>query len=293
MTADKHTKERIMEYKTILVHVDDSPEAPDLVASAVRLAQAQGAHLVGMTQTGISRVIRETTLPGVDLGDLTALLHDLRAVAEGRAANFDAMARHAGLASFEHRIDDEEPGLALALQALYADLVIVGRTRPGTPALSDVAGLPEYVAMNSPCPVLVLPHPGTHAGAHTGAFDRVMVAWNASPEAARAVRAALPLLARAKEVEVAVFDDDASSAGSPEDAAEVARFLARHGVNATVTRHHPRGEVGNALLVLAEDRKAGLLVMGCYGHSRYREILLGGVSRTVLRRPTVPVLLAH
>jgi nucleotide-binding universal stress UspA family protein len=289
LAADRHVKERIMEYKTILVHVDDSPEAPDLVASAVRLAHAHGAHLVGMTQTGISRFIRETTLPGVELGDLTPLFHDLREVAEVRAASFDALARQAGLASFEHRIDDEEPGLALAVQALYADLVIVGRTRPGTPALSGIAGLPEYIAMNSPCPVLVVPHPGAHAHA----YDRVMVAWNASPEAARAVRAALPLLARAKEVEVALFDDDSSSARSPEDATEVGRFLARHGVKASVTRHHPRGEVGNALLVLAEDRKVDLLVMGCYGHSRYREILLGGVSRTVLRRPAVPVLLAH
>jgi len=278
-----------MDYKTVLVHVDDSPEAPDLVAFAARLANAQGAHLVGMTQTGISRFIRETTLPGVELGDLTPLFSDLRALAEARGAQFDGLASQAGVASFEHRIDDAEPGLALAVQALYADLVVVGHTRPGTPALSGVAGLPEYIAMNSPCPVLVVPHPG----AHTGTFGRAMIAWNASPEAARAVRAALPLLARASEVEVAIFDDDSSSARSPEDAAELARFLDRHGVNAKVSRHHPRGEVGNALLVLVEDRKADLLVMGCYGHSRYREILLGGVSRTVLRRLAVPVLLAH
>jgi nucleotide-binding universal stress UspA family protein len=278
-----------MDYKTVLVHVDDSPEAPDLVTFAARLAKAQDAYLVGMTQTGISGFIRETTLPGVELGDLTPLFNDLRALAEGRGANFDAIVRQAGVASFEHRIDDAEPGLALALQALYADLVIVGRTRPETPALPGIAGLPEYVAMNSPCPVLVVPHPG----AHTGAFERVMVAWNASPEAARAVRAALPLLARAREVEVVEFDDDASSTRSPDGEADMARFLARHGVSASVSRHHPRGEVGNALLVLAGDRKADLLVMGCYGHSRYREILLGGVSRTVLRRLAVPVLLAH
>jgi len=278
-----------MDYKTVLVHVDDSPEAPDLVTFAARLAHAQDAHLVGMTQTGITRFIRETTLPGVELGDLTPLFNDLRAVAEGRAANFDKLVRRAGVASFEHRVDDAEPGLALAIQALYADLVIVGRTRPGTPALSGVAGLPEYVALNSPCPVLVVPHPGIR----TGAFERVMIAWNASPEAARAVRAALPLLARATQVEIVLFDDDSSSARSPEDAADLARFLARHGVDAGVSRHHPRGEVGNALLVHAEDRKADLLVMGCYGHSRYREILLGGVSRTVLRRLPLPVLLAH
>lgn len=278
-----------MDYKTILVHVDDAPEAPDRIASAALLANAQGAHVVGMAQTGISRFIREATLPGVELGDLTPLFGELRGSAERRAAQFDEVMRQAGVASFEHRIDDEEPGLALAMQALYADLVIVGHSGHGAPSLSGVAGIPEYVAINSPSPVLVLPRHERHAGG----FDRVMVAWNASPESARAVRLALPLLARASHVELAIFDEESSSARGPEDAADLTRFLARHGIAVEPSRHQPRGEVGNALLVLAEDKKIDLLVMGCYGHSRYREILLGGVSRTVLRRLPLPVLLAH
>jgi len=278
-----------MDYKTILVHVDDAPEAPERIAFAAQLANAQAAHLVGMAQTGISRFIREATLPGVELGDLTPLFEELRESAGQRGRQFDALMRQAGVASFEHRIQDEEPGLALAVQALYADLVIVGRAGHKAPDLSGIAGIPEYVAINSPSPVLVLPHIGTYAPT----FERVMVAWNASPEAARAVRLAMPLLARAREVELAVFEEESSSARSPEDAASLAQFLARHGVSVNVSRHQARGEVGNALLVLAEDRKIDLLVMGCYGHSRYREILLGGVSRTVLRRLPLPVLLAH
>lgn len=276
-----------MDYKTILVHVDDTPETPDRVTYAAQLANAQGAHLVGMTQTGISRFIRETTLPGVELGDLTPLFASLREAAGQRAAQFDALAQQAGVASFSHRIDDEEPGLALALRALYADLVIVGRTAHDAPGIAGIAGIPEYVALNSPSPVLVLPHQPPRAP------ERVMVAWNASPEAARAVRLALPLLVRAKQVELAVFDEESSSVRSPEDAADMAQFLARHGVAVEICRHHPRGAVGNALLVRAEDLMIDLLVMGCYGHSRYREILLGGVSRTVLRRLSTPVLLAH
>ena len=276
-----------MDYKTILVHVDDTPETLERVAFAARLANAQGAHLVGMTHTGISRFLRETTLPGVELGDLTPLFANLRAAAWQRAVQFDTLAREAGVASFSHRIDDEEPALALALQALYADLVVVGRTAHDTAGLSGIAGIPEYVALNSPSPVLVLPH-------HCPRLpERVMVAWNASPEAARAVRLALPMLVRAKQVELAVFDEESSSVRSPEDAADMAQFLARHGVAVEICRHHPRGAVGNALLVRAEDLKIDLLVMGCYGHSRYRETLLGGVSRTVLRRLSLPVLLAH
>jgi nucleotide-binding universal stress UspA family protein len=278
-----------MDYKTMIVHVDDGPEAAERAAFAALLANAHAAHLIGMTQTGISRFMLEATLPGVELGDLTPLFGELRRSAEQRAAQFDAAVRQAGVASFEHRIDDEEPGLALAVQALYADLVIVGRTGHDAPHLSGVAGIPEYVAINSPSPVLVLPQRGKHGGT----FERVMVAWNASPEAARTVRLALPLLVRARHVELAIFDEDSSSARAPEDDANLVQFLARHGVTAEVCRHQPRGEVGNALLVLAEDHKTDLLVMGCYGHSRYREILLGGVSRTVLRRLPLPVLLAH
>lgn len=278
-----------MDYKTILVHVDDSPASSDRVAFAAQLANAQQAHLIGVTQTGISRFIREALLPGVELGDLTPLFGELREAAEQRAVQFDAMARHAGVASFENRIDDDEPGMGLAIQALYADLAVVGPTVPGPSGYTGGPGVPEYVAMNSPSPVLVLPHGGTH----TPAFERVLVAWNASPEAARAVRLALPLLVRAREVEVVLFDEESSIARSPRDATDMAHFLSRHGVNVDVHRHHARAEVGSALLVLAENRKADLVVMGCYGHSRYREILLGGVSRTVLRRVPVPVLLAH
>jgi nucleotide-binding universal stress UspA family protein len=274
-----------MDYKTILVHVDDAPDAPDRMAYATLVANAQRAHLIGLAQTGISNFIRETTLPGVELGDLTPLFADLRNAAEQRAAQFDTVARNAGVASFAHRIDDEDAGMALAAQALYADLVITGQAHPAP----GIAGLPEYVALNSPSPVLVLPR---HRACHY-ALGRVMLAWNASPEAARAARLALPLLARAGHVELAVFDDESSSVRSPEDAAAMVQFLARHGVAVEACRHHPRGPVGNALLVRAEERKVDLLVMGCYGHSRYREILLGGVTRTVLQRASMPVLLAH
>lgn len=277
-----------MDYKTILVHVDDAPEAPDRAAYATQVANAHGAHLIGLAQTGIANFIRETTLPGVELGDLTPLFGDLRNAAEQRAAQFDTIARNAGVASFAHQVDDEDAGVALAAQALYADLVIVGQAHRA-PGMSGMAGLPEYVALNSPSPVLVLPR---HR-ACPYALEHVMLAWNASPEAARAARLALPLLARASHVELAVFDDESSSVRTPEDAAAMVQFLARHGVAVEACRHHPRGPVGNALLVRAEERKVDLLVMGCYGHSRYREILLGGVTRTVLRRASMPVLLAH
>lgn len=278
-----------MDIKTILVQAGESPGSAERIAFAARLANLHGAHLVGMAQTGILRFMREATLPGVELGDLTPMFGELRSSAERCASQFDAIARQEAVASFGHCIDDEEPAMALAVHAMYADLVIVGHAPGPTGAYGTGAGIPEYVAMNSPVPVLAVPDKRECAPG----FQRVLLAWNASPEAARAARMALPLMAGAAEVEVAVFEEDSSSARSPEDDVALTGFFARHGVHAQVRRHRARGEVGNALLVRAEDCKADLLVMGCYGHSRYREILLGGVSRTVLRRLPLPVLLAH
>jgi nucleotide-binding universal stress UspA family protein len=278
-----------MDYRTILVHLDQSAAAGARIALAVRLASEHQAHLIGVAQTGVSEFIRDLALPGVDLDGLTPLFTQLRQDAERCAAQFDAAARLGGVASFEHRIGDDDPGNALATRAMYADLAIVSQHDPtGGDAGADI---PEYVAMNAPCPVIVLPR----GGGAVPAFERVVVAWNASPESARAVRQALPILQRAREVVVAVVERDPIGPALPMGSQELAPFLIRHGVIAEVRQQQAAldGDVGAALLGLARQSGAGLLVMGCYGHSRFRELLLGGVSRTVLRDLDLPVLMAH
>lgn len=273
-------------YRTILVQVDASRNAEARIAFAARLGIAHDAHLVGMAQTGILAYVYGTTPDGF-FGDATPLFDTMRTEAEARAARFDELAGMAGVASFEHRIDDDEPGYALARQAMYADLVIVGQSDPQEPDMAHAA-LPEYVALHAPCPVLVLPY-----AAQSGrAIERVLIAWNASPESARAVRQAMPLLARAKQVEVTTFgrdDADDSRLGGP----GLALFLARHGIDATVWQGRSEHEQADALLARLADQQADLLVMGCYGHTRFREIVLGGFSRTILSSMTVPTLLAH
>lgn len=278
-----------MDYRTIVVDLDPSPSSAARIDFAIRLAQAQGAHLVGATQTGIDRFIRESALPGVDPGALAPLFEQLRIDAGLRAGQFGAQARQAGLASFEQRIGDDDPGTALATLGMVADLVIVSQRDPAG-VHGSAAATPEYVAMHAPCPVLVLPWTGSQAPL----FERVLVAWNASPEAARAVRQALPFLQQAQRVEIAIAQrGDAVRAQAPAPGADIAQFLGRHGVHAHV-RCEPAGDdVGETLLTLAADSGAQLLVLGCYGHTRFRELVLGGVSRTILRGPTLPVLMAH
>lgn len=278
-----------MDLKTILVHADGSRSADARIALAAQLAITHDAHLVGIAQTDILRYVYGVPPDGY-LGDVTPLFDDLRAAAEQHAARFEALARQAGVASCERRIGDEEPGYALARQGMYADLVIVGQSDPEE-ATSAHAAIPDYVALHAPCPVLVVPY----AGAFGPGFERILIAWNASPESARAVRQALPFLARAREVEVAIVERGEAGAAGDDGMGgpEVSLLLARHGIKITLWQGNAGDDPAAALLGRVNDSQADLLVMGCYGHSRFREILLGGVSRTVLRSMTVPALMAH
>lgn len=279
-----------MEYRTILVDIDPSERTARRVEFAARLAKQADAHLVGVTHTGIDRLLRESALSGIAPGALAQVFEQLRLNAGLRAMQFDLQVQQAGVASFEHRIGDDEPGSGLATQAMYADLVIVSQRDPSGARDAGDRAIPEYVAMNAPCPVMVLPW----AASPMPVFEHVLVAWNASPEAARAVRQAMPFLQQAKQVEVVIVQpDDPGTLSARDTGPDIAEFLGRHGVSVHLHRQPAAGDVAETLLSLANDHGAELLVLGCYGHARFRELLLGGVSRTVLRCLTLPALMAH
>ena len=133
---------------------------------------------------------------------------------------------------------------------------------------------------------------------HAGHFERpgkhVLIAWDGSMEATRAVSNALPALRRAKQVTVALFNVPRYGiVHGQEPGADIAQYLARHGVKVNVCNDVTAIDIGNALLSLAADKGADLLVMGGYGHSRFREVLLGGVTQTILKTMTLPVMLSH
>lgn len=275
-----------MAYKTILVHVDQSPQAPARIALAARLASEHGAHLIGAAMTGLSRYIFHGGT--VDLARSMLDAQRLALVDEAGSAltKFEEIAAGVGSLSLEKRLveDDEAPGLAM--QARYADLVVLGQDDPDTPVARIAPDLPSYVMLNSACPVLVTPF----AGAPESLGQQVLVAWNDTLQASRAVAGALPLLQRARKVALATYNAKSEQELS---GAEIARSLARHGVNVEVRREQTDYEVGYALLELAKDLDAGLLVMGGYGHARFREVLLGGVTQTMLSSMTLPILMAH
>jgi nucleotide-binding universal stress UspA family protein len=302
-----------MGYKTILVHLDDAPHAGARVLMAAELALQHGAHVVGVALTGVSRFLYQNEMVDEEDPNLALHLDMLRERARTALAPFAPQMRSLGVHSFEERIMDDEPGAGLALAARHADLAIVGQALPEQ-RTSGPGSFPAEVLTESGCPVLVVPHtarprasisvsaagvasPGAPApGRH------VLIAWNASRESARAAREALPLLARAEQVTLAIVDADLHPAAYGDTpGSEALAWLARHGVDATVAlAQSPRqgllkrpGDVGETLLMLAGERGCDLVVLGAYGHSRLRETLLGGVTRTVLETMTVPVLMAH
>ncbi|MDC8755994.1 universal stress protein [Janthinobacterium fluminis] len=278
-----------MPYKTILVHVDQSHQTATRIDLALQLAAADGAHLIGAASTGISAFLHQH-VGDAGAPSLAPYLDILRQRADAALAQFEQQVRRANATSFELRRIDDEAAPGISLSASFCDLAILGQTDPGQANQLLGPDFPEYVAIHSGCPVLIVPYAGAFAsvGAH------VLVGWNGSLEARRAVRDALPLLRRARTVELAVFNPrQQDDAHGQQAGADIALHLARHGVAVSVREEAGNGDVGEALLSLAADSGADLLVMGCYGHARLREVLLGGTTRTVLQAMTVPVLMAH
>lgn len=278
-----------MTYKTILVHVDHSRHAAARIRIAAQIAIAENAHLIGTAMTGVSRYIYED---GVNLSQtvIAGQIKHFYERAEKSLAEFDAIANSLGVLSFEKRLVTDEPEGGLALQARYADLVVVSQPDMDEAESGILSALPEYVMLNSVRPVLVIPY----AGQFDRISDNALIAWDGSMEATRAVASAIPLLKRAKNVTVAVFNPSMQyDVHGQEPGADIALYLARHHIKVDVARQLTSLDTGNALLSLAADLRSDLIVMGGYGHSRFREVLLGGVTLTILKTMTAPVLLAH
>jgi nucleotide-binding universal stress UspA family protein len=279
-----------MSIKTILVHVDQSRHVPQRMRIAADLALRHGAHLIGAAATGLSRFVAATG--GINLQDpaLAQHLQFLRRQAEAALAQFEETVRAAGVPSWERQLVEDEPAGGLSLLARYADLVVASQTDldealPGLPT-----DLPEYLLLNAGRPVLLLPY----AGQFERIGQRALVAWDGSLGASRAIAGALPLLRQAQDVKVVVFNADRQvNVHGEQPGADLALYLARHGLKVDVLQETTAQDSGNALLSLAADLGSDLLVMGCYVHTRFREMLLGGASRTVLESMTLPVLMAH
>ncbi|WP_029001383.1 universal stress protein [Azohydromonas australica] len=266
---------------SILVHVDALPRSRMRLELARTLARRLDATVQALY--AVTPAVLEVTLPFPDAG---AFMPDMLEVDCQRRDMARALVEAVQSDEVHVRWAELSPLRALypgfVRESFHHDLVVLGQYDGSDPAGAGVP--PDFVpsvVVDSGKPVLVVPW----AGNFGDVGHRVLIAWKPTREAARALSAVLPLLQPGAAVHVSSWD------GDPE---EIRPLLLRHGVDVTCSREAAaEGQVGEDLLSRTADLNADLLVMGCYGHTRARELLLGGATRTVLASMTLPVLMAH
>ena len=283
-----------MSYKTILAHFNDEQRFPGIMKAAVQIARTHHAHIVGLAVMPPIIIV-----PGTE-ADAGAVIEDHREqyrpqlVAMHEAFTADLTAHDVKGEWLELDCERVDPfgdvGRVAVAHARTADLVIASVANPAW-SLSAYLDVHESLVMDSGRPVLLLPNPPMPA--QIG--KRVLLAWNDTREAARATFDALPLLGSAETVMVAQVDDSTSGGdGRALPRTDICKAMARHGVRcALLPVIAAANGTGGTLLQTAERRDADLLVMGCYGHSRLRELIFGGASRHVLQHMRIPVLMSH
>ena len=257
--------------------------------AACTLARASDGHVAVLTQVRVPLPVGDAM--GLFPADAFVAEHQrLRAAAEAGNQRWRERLAQAGVKG-EVRLSEDlltSPPLTAAIQARYADLAVIGLgAQDALPV--EVHDQVATILARAGRPLLVVP-----SGTKPFAANRVLVAWQPSANASRALHEALPLLARASAIDVICVDPRRGERDHGEDpGADIARHLARHDLRVTVYVETGAGEEpGEVLLRRAHELGAGLLVMGGYGHSRLREWALGGTTRHVLRHAALPVLMS-
>jgi nucleotide-binding universal stress UspA family protein len=278
-----------MALKDLLVHVDSSRHSDVRVEAAIGLAQRHDAHLIGLYVLSLPHI------PGYIRAEISEEILKRQAALAAAAADrgrqaFEDAVRRAGVRAEWRLVEGQTVGV-LGLHGRYTDVVIAGQRDPSGEEGPDDPTMPDQLILALGRPVLVVPF----VGRYPVIGERIMIAWDASRLATRAVNDALPLLVRAKRVVVMAVNPTTGGAAHGEiPSADICLHLARHGVNAEAQHLHADDlGVGELLLSRAADEGIDLMVTGAYGHARWREIVLGGVTRHMLRHMTLPVLMCH
>ena len=291
-------------FKDLLVVVDDSKTCTTRLDVAIHVASRFGTHLTGLY------VNQPLMIPAYVWAELSAsqpggLPPTIAGQPTGEMFKMDSLAQReaASRAQELFRSRAEVPGITTewreregsllevaVLHARYADMTIVGQADPDA-GDGFIGELPGHLLLGVGRPILVVPYTGTFKTVG----ERVLVAWNASRTATRAVNDALPILQQASQVTVLTINPEGGVSGEGDvPGVDLALHLSRHGVKAEAS-WLKADDIGVAAMLLsrASDFQADLIVMGGYGHSRVREIVLGGATREILEAMTVPILMSH
>lgn len=268
----------------VLVHIHDDDGQDARLDCALDLTKAFDAHLLCVQTLPYESYIAMDSLGGIySLQDVRDRLQvDLDREKTRLSAKLEA-----AQTQYEWRQIQGNPADTLIDQARLADWVILSRrlqskqTGGENPIL-----IANHVAIHSRAPVIAVGPKASGFQVH----DIAAVAWNGSPEAANALKLALPLLSRAQRVHIVEIGRPSEGVSAPEAAA----YLLRHGIEAQICRRPVKsGDVALTLCEALDDLGARYVVMGAYGHSRFRETMFGGVTRDMLDCATVPLVMAH
>ncbi|WP_116598050.1 universal stress protein [Primorskyibacter marinus] len=279
-----------MAYKTFLTVLTDDRLAGTTLTHATALAEACDAHLdvlcfgVDRSQTGYyyagasAMIVQETISRATE--EAEALAEFARTQLDGRDGRWGVESGVAQLADITRHV---------AARARFSDLVVVPRPY-GDERGAELEPVVEGALFEGQTPVMVVPDTGTPVPTP----KRIVLAWNESAEALNAVRASLPLLQSADIVHVVVIDPPTRGPNRSDPGGMLSQYLSRHGVTAQIdvlSKTMPR--VSDVLVRHLRDVDADMMVMGAYGHSRFREAILGGATRNMLENCPVPVFMAH
>jgi nucleotide-binding universal stress UspA family protein len=274
-----------MSIKTILLHLNNDPQLESRIETALNLAALHGAHIKALY------TIAQVTVPTSFMGYVPPEFIEHSKVAEEKQAaeakaKLDKLSSAAGQ-EIEFVVEEGYAPDLINEHAVAVDVVIVGQGDPDADNNMQSQYIADELVVSSPRPVLVIPY----AGEYKKFGKHVLVAWNNSREASRALHEALPFLANADKVTLLSVNADEDESY---ETAHVIAHLKRHGIEATFKAGvWPDIKVGDALLDALVDYSADMLVMGAYGHSRLREMILGGATENTLAHMTAPVLFAH
>ena len=281
-----------MTLKNIEVFVDATPEGEQRIDYAATLAHQCGAHLAGIHVVSAVRPEYRSDYYVIGEKAIRALLVERKAADEAVTSNvrrrFEAISANRDLSAEFRVIRRGGPDEDLTLSSLHSDLVVIGQRE-----LQELKGYasPEKLLLSSGAPILVIP-----SGWKSGSIgNQILVGWNASREARRAVADALPFLVAASSVTLLVVDSQQRAGRHGEEpGADIALYLARHGVRVEVEQVLSKGSpVADIILSYAAEHGVDLIVIGAYSHARPVEMMFGGVTRSLLKEAPVPVLMSR
>lgn len=279
-----------MDFKNILIHLDHSSGCRNRLEAAFDLARNFDAQITGLF------VVPDYVVPSyveaqISVDVITDVTEKALARAREQLVDYQKLAKGAGVSMEGHVLEGQLIPI-LREHSKYSDLLVLGQDQPED--LDNASyGLADSLLFEGACACMVVPH----SGKLSPIGKNVLLTWNASRESARALREAMPLLSHAETVVMLSSepdDGDSSMARGHPHAQELTRFLESHGIQAISSGiSDPDMSTTDAIIGQAAEMNADLIVMGAYGHARLREIILGGVTRDLLKQAPVPLLLAH